>query len=160
MAECLAPGLRVQAAQPHTWEHPARCAELWWQGRQIGRLSELHPGLVATGGAAVLDIDLGLLQELAPVHGKYTPVRRFPTSFFDLTIICAERELAGTVQTELRRFAEQVEYVREYTADARKSLTFRFTLGDPDRTLTEAEITAARTRIIEGMQGLGYELKV
>src|SRR5207248_5890115 len=64
--ECLVPGLRVRPATPQFWEHPARCVELWWNGRQIGRISELHPDLVEAGRAAVLDIDLGLLQELTP----------------------------------------------------------------------------------------------
>ncbi len=52
------------------WEHPARCAELWWNGQQFGRLGELHPSLVENGRAAVLDIDLALLQELTPATRK------------------------------------------------------------------------------------------
>ena len=36
-AESLAPGLHVRPAAPKSWEHPVRCAELWWQGREIGR---------------------------------------------------------------------------------------------------------------------------
>src|SRR5580658_2845405 len=66
LAECLAPGLDVREATPRSWEHPARCAELWMNGREIGRLSELHPSLVEAGRAAVLDIDLDVLQELTP----------------------------------------------------------------------------------------------
>jgi len=34
------------------------------------------------------------------------------------------------------------------------------TVGSPERTLSSDEITAVRNGIIEGMRGLGYELRV
>jgi len=167
-AECLAPGLHIRATEPQVWEHPARCAELWWNGRQFGRLGELHPGLVENGRAAVLDIDLALLQELTPARASYTPVRRFPTSAFDLSVIAGARELAGSLELEIRRFAgelaETVEYVREYQGErlpeGKKSVSFRVVAGAPDRTLSSDEITALREQIIAGMRSLGYELRV
>jgi phenylalanyl-tRNA synthetase beta chain len=168
VAEGLAPGLQVQPAAPHAWEHPKRAAELWWQGRAIGRLSELHPNLVETGRAAVIDIDLDLLLELQPERGKYVAVRRFPTSAFDLSIMTGERELVAALELHIRRFAgelaEAVEYVGEFQGsplpEGRKSVSFRIVAGAPDRTLSSAEITGIRTRIIDGLSGLGYELRV
>jgi phenylalanyl-tRNA synthetase beta chain len=167
-AECLAPGLHVLPAEAHVWEHPARCAELWWNGRALGRLSELHPNLIEAGRAAVLDIDLMLLQELTPSAARYTPVRRFPVSAFDLSIIAGARELAGTLELEIRRFAgelaEAVEYVREYEGErlpeGKKSVSFRVVVGAPDRTLSSPEIAEIRSRIIQGLNSLGYELRV
>jgi phenylalanyl-tRNA synthetase beta chain len=164
-AECVAPGLHVRAAEPRVWEHPARCAELWWNGRQFG---ELHPSLVENGRAAVLDVDLALLQDLTPARASYTPVRRFPTSAFDLSVIAGARELAGNLELNIRRFAgelaEKVEYVREYQGErlpeGKKSVSFRVVAGAPDRTLSSDEITALREQIIAGMQSLGYELRV
>jgi phenylalanyl-tRNA synthetase beta chain len=167
-AECLARGLHVLPAQPRVWEHPVRCVEIWWNGRAIGRLSELHPNLVEAGRAAVLDIDLAMLQELMPASVRYTSVRRFPTSAFDLSVVAGARELAGTLELEIRRFAgdlaEAVEYVREYQGEqlpeGKKSVSFRVVVGAPDATLSAAEIAAIRSRIIEGLNGLGYELRV
>jgi phenylalanyl-tRNA synthetase beta chain len=166
--ECLTPRLHVLPAEPKDWEHPARCAEIWWNGRVIGRLSELHPGLVEAGRAAVLDIDLALLQELTAAQVQYTPVRRFPTSAFDLSIVADARELAGTLEVEIRRFAadlvETVEYVREYQGaplpEGKKSVSFRIVAGAVDRTLSSAEIAEIRNGMIEGLSSLGYELRV
>ena len=168
VAECLAPRLEVQETTARSWEHPARCGAIWWQGREIGRLSELHPSLVETGRAAVLDIDLDLLLELTPARTSYTPVRRFPTSAFDLSIVADVRELAGKLELEIRRFAgelaESIEYVREYQGEqlpaGRKSVSFRVVAGAPDRTLTADEITDLRNKIIAGLNSLGYELRV
>jgi phenylalanyl-tRNA synthetase beta chain len=154
--------------EPRPWEHPARCAELWVNGRQFGRLGELHPSLIENGRAAVLDIDLALLQELTPPRASYTPVRRFPTSAFDLSVIADARELAGNLELEIRRFAgdlaEAVEYVREYEGErlpeGKKSVSFRVVAGAADRTLSSSEITELRDRIIAGLNSLGYDLRV
>ncbi len=167
LAESLAPGLHVRPAQPHSWEHPARCAELWWQGRAVGRLSELHPTLVDAGRAAVLDLDLALLQELKPERGKYKPVRRFPVSAFDLSVIADARELAANLEIHIRQYAgelmEAVEYVREFQGaplpEGRKSVTFRIVAGAPDRTLSSPETTALYDHIVAGLTELGYAFR-
>ncbi|HWE05963.1 MAG TPA: phenylalanine--tRNA ligase subunit beta, partial [Rhizomicrobium sp.] len=166
-AECLARGLHVRPAQPHVWEHPTRCAEIWWNGREIGRLSELLPTLVESARAAVLDLDLTLLRELAPDRAKYNAVHRFPTSAFDLSILAGARELAGDLELEIRKFAgdllEGVEYVREYEGpplpEGKKSVSFRLVVGGT-KTLSSDEIAAIRASIIAGLQGVGYELRV
>ncbi len=166
-AECLAPGLHVRPATPCAWEHSARCVELWWQGRALGRLSELHPKLVDTGRAAVLDLDLTILRELAPEQAKYQPVHRFPTSAFDLSIVAGARTLAADLEFAIRRFAgdltQSVEYVREYRGaplpEDMKSVSFRIVVGG-EKTLSSAEITAIRNGMIDGLAGLGYELRV
>jgi phenylalanyl-tRNA synthetase beta chain len=167
VAECLASGLHVREATPRSWEHPARCAELWANGREIGRLSELHPTLVENGRATVLDIDLGALQESIPPRARYTPVRRFPTSAFDLSIVAGVRELAGNLESQIRLLGgdlvESVEYVREYQGEQvgamLKSVSFRVVVGAADHTLSSDEITALRENIITGLFALGYQLR-
>jgi phenylalanyl-tRNA synthetase beta chain len=167
-AQCVAPGLHVRGGRPQAWEHPARCAEVWWNGREIGRLSELHPSLVEGGRAAVLDIDLMALREVTPARASYTPVRRFPESAFDLSIVAGAREYAADLEMEIRRFAGDlalaVEYVREYRGaplpEGKKSVSFRVVAGAVDRTLSSEEIAEMRGRIIAGLNGLGYELRV
>jgi phenylalanyl-tRNA synthetase beta chain len=163
-AECLAPELHVREASPKSWEHPARCAELWVNGREFGRLSELHPSLIDNGRASVLDINLDVLRQLSPGRASYTPVRRFPTSAFDLSVLAGVRERAGDLELEIRRFAgdlaEKVEYVREYRGEPlaaeKKSVSFRVVAGASDHTLTADEITDLRNRIIAGLNSLGY----
>jgi phenylalanyl-tRNA synthetase beta chain len=77
------------------------------------------------------------------------------------------RELAGTLELEIRRFAsdlaETVEYVREYRGEplpeGKKSVSFRVVAGAADHTLTSVEITELRNRIIAGLNSLGYDLR-
>ncbi|HEX4137108.1 MAG TPA: phenylalanine--tRNA ligase subunit beta [Bryobacteraceae bacterium] len=167
IALCLAPELEIREASPKSWEHPARCAELWLDGRALGRLSEFHPLLVENGRASVVDIDLDLLRELTPALARYTPVRRFPTSAFDLSVLADIRVHAGDLEREIRSaagdLAEDVGYVREYQGpplpEGKKSVSFRVVAGAADHTLTADEITDLRNRIIAELNKLGYELR-
>jgi phenylalanyl-tRNA synthetase beta chain len=167
-AECLASGLRITPAEPRTWEHPARCVSIWWNGHEIGSLGELHPALVENGRAAVLDLDLESIRELTPERASYRGVRKFPTSAFDLSIVCGARELAGDLELEIRRFGGDltgsVDYIREYQgpplAEGRKSVSFRVVVGAADKTLSSAEVAEVRNRMIDGLSRLGYELRV
>ncbi len=167
-AECLLPGAEAQPAEARPFEHPARSAAILWRGRVVGRMFELHPSLVETGRAAILDLDLRAIQALGPEAARYAPVRRYPSSAFDLSVIAGERELAGKLRESLASFAggllESIHFVRQYSgaplAEGQKSVSFRLTVGSPERTLSSAEAGEIRARIIEGMRGLGYELRV
>jgi phenylalanyl-tRNA synthetase beta chain len=167
-AECLMPGARACPAEPRSFEHPARSADLLWKGQAAGRLFELHPSLVESGRAAVLDLDLRVVESLSAGEIKYTPIRRYPSSAFDLSVVAGLREHAGKLESSVASFAgpllESIEFVRQYTGapleEGRKSVSFRLTVGSPERTLSSEEVGEIRARIIEGMRELGYELRV
>jgi phenylalanyl-tRNA synthetase beta chain len=121
-----------------------------------------------SGRPALLDLDLQLIQKLSTADVKYTPIRRYPSSAFDLSVIAGLREHVGTLQAAIASFAgpllESVQFLRQYSgpplADGTKSVSFRLTVGSPERTLASEEISEIRNRIIEGMRELGYELRV
>jgi len=166
-AECLFPGVETCPAPARAYEHPARAANLLWLGQVVGRIFELHPNLVE-GRAAVLDLDLEIVLKLRPKERSYTPLRRYPSSQFDLSVIAGARELVAELEAKLKPFAgdllESIEYVRQYSgpplAENTKSVSFRLTVGSGERTLSSDEVSEIRGRIIEGMRQLGYELRV
>ena len=168
-AECLMPGAQAQPAAARSYEHPARAADIFWKGECVGRVFELHPSLVETGRAAVLDLDLDRVRALAAAAElRYTSIRRYPSSAFDLSVIAGLRDPAGELQRVVRSFAgplvESIEFLRQYSGPpleaGQKSVSFRLTAGSPERTLSNDETSAIRARIIEGMRALGYELRV
>jgi len=168
VAECLLPGAKTLPTKARPFEHPARAAELEWNGAVVGRLFELHPNLVEVGRAAVLDLDLRLVESLSGRTNKYTPIRRYPSSAFDLSVVAPMRELAGKLEVAIASFAgpllEDIQFVRQYSgaplAEGTKSVSFRLTMGSAERTLSSDEISAVRNAIIEGMRAGGYELRV
>jgi phenylalanyl-tRNA synthetase beta chain len=168
-ALCLMPDAQAcPATDTAPYEHPARAADVMWKGERVGRLFEMHPSLVETGRAAVLDLDLIVIERLRLEPPKYSPVRRYPSSAFDLSVIAGLREHAGRLEEQIRGFAgpllESVEFLRQYTGaplpEDRKSVSYRVTVGSPERTLASEEVNEIRSRIIERMRGLGYELRV
>jgi len=167
-AECLMAGAEVCPGEARPFEHPARSADVMWRGETAGRLFELHPSLVEAGRAAVLDLDLDVIERLASREKKYTPIRRFPSSAFDLSVIASSREYAGQLEAKIASFAgpllESIHFLRQYSgpplAEGQKSVSFRLTVGSAERTLSSEEVGEIRGRIIDAMRDLGYELRV
>lgn len=167
VAECLMPGAEVRPATPRVFEHPARSAEVHWRERAVGRLFELHPSLLA-GRGTILDIDLDLMLELRPREKRYHPIRRYPSSAFDLSVIAGARDLVGDLGKRIAALAgdqlDSIEFLRRYSGppipEGMQSVSFRLRVAASGRTLSLEEAGAIRTRIIEGMREQGYELRV
>jgi phenylalanyl-tRNA synthetase beta chain len=170
--ECVFAGARLQAAQPRAFEHPVRTAEILWMETSIGRFFELHPSLLKSEGldgrAMLFDVDvdaaLGLAAARAP---KYRPLRKFPTSGFDLSVVADLLTPVDKIQDELTRLAgadlAAIEFIRQYAGpplpSGQKSVSYNLKVGALDHTLSAEELTAIRGRIVDGMQALGYELR-
>jgi phenylalanyl-tRNA synthetase beta chain len=166
LAECLAPGMAVRPLRETLpYQHPYRTAEVSCGKEPVGQLFEFHPSMVEAGRAAVLDLDLDLLEKLKPAPARYQPLRRLPSSAFDLSVVAPARGLVGDVQEQLARHAGadllSIVFLRDFALpDGQRSLSYRLTVGASDRTLSSEEVSAIRARIIERMREAGYDLKV
>ena len=168
LAECLMPGCEVSRASARPFEHPERVVTVEWRGETVGRIFELHPTLGMDGRAAILDLDLALLERLDKKDVRYQTLRRYPTSAFDLSVVADLREPAGEIERRLAEAAGDdlvnIEFVREYTGaplpSDRKSVSFRLTVGASDHTLSSEDVTVIRDRVIEAMRKSGFELRI
>lgn len=167
LAECLLPGCETRPAEPRVFEHPARAAAITWRGVTLGRLFELHPLLVENGRAALLDIDLDAVFRLGPEPRRYTPLRRYPASPFDLSVVAGLRVLSADVEAVIRESAgslcDQVEFLYSYRGaplpEDRQSLTYRITVSAPDKTLSSEDVASIRAAVMEKVRQAGYELR-
>lgn len=167
VAECLLPGCELRPIAAVSYEHPMRAAEVLWRGTAVGRLFEFHPKYVEER-AVVLDIDLAAMEKLAVDAKKYRPVRKYPESAFDLSVIATKRTLAGDLEKQIRSFAgtqlEALEFLRVYEGaplpDGMKSVSFRLVVAAQDRTLSSEEVGAIRDGVIQGMRASGFEMRV
>jgi phenylalanyl-tRNA synthetase beta chain len=124
--------------------------------------------MVETGRAAIVEIDLREMDRLRRAEKRYQPIRRYPASAFDLTVMALLRELAGDLEKKLAALAgadlDSIEFVRQYSGpplpEGVKSVSFRLTVAAADHTLSSAEVGQIRQRIIDGMKAAGYELRV
>ncbi len=165
VAECILAGVRVRPAEARSYEHPRRAADVMFGGVRLGRLFEFHPRMVGSGRAAVLDLDLTLAERFQPPAPRYQPLRRFPASAFDLSIIAPARAWIADLEDELRRLAGKhlldLSFLRDFPLPGgSRSLSFRLTVGSPERTLSSEEVGEIRAAIIDGIRRAGYDLKV
>jgi phenylalanyl-tRNA synthetase beta chain len=104
---------------------------------------------------------------LGPLPKKYTPLRRFPVSEFDLSVVAGLRvysaELAARIRDAAGPLCERVQYLYSYQGkplpEDRQSLTFRVTLGAPDHTLSSEEVAAVRASIIAALEAAGFGIR-
>ncbi|MBV9762969.1 MAG: phenylalanine--tRNA ligase subunit beta [Acidobacteriaceae bacterium] len=171
--ECVFPSSCLSAAEARPFEHPTRTAYIHWRGTVIGRIFELHPLLLqregVEGRAVLFETDLDLAQRLTASRLlRYTPVRKYPTSGFDLSVISDIRMPADKIQDALAQLAgshlASIEFIRQYDGPpllpGQKSVSYHIEAGALDHTLSAEEVAEIRNQIIEGMRGRGFELRV
>lgn len=173
VVECLLPESSLAAAeQTAAYEHPARTAVIHWCGSHVGRIFELHPSLLAAEGlegrAVVFDLDLRTCLQLNEEREfRYSPLRRYPTSSFDLSVVASQKTSVGELQELLTKFAGaelvSLEFVRQYQGpplpEGQKSVSYRFEVGATDHTLISTEASEIFNRVIRGMKESGFGIQ-
>ncbi|MDX6267932.1 MAG: phenylalanyl-tRNA synthetase beta chain [Frankiales bacterium] len=153
--------------------HPGRCAVLLLDGEPIGTAGELHPRVVSHLGlpprTVVGELDLDRLVRAAAEAGPApAPVlSTYPPSSVDVALVVADDVLAADVEQRLREGAgELLEEVRLFdvftgpqVGEGRVSLAYSLRFRAPDRTLTDAEVLAARDAAVVAAGALGAVLR-
>ena len=146
--------------------HPGRTAQLESRadGTPLGVLGELHPEVrdrreLAVPRAMAAELDLDGLRELAqPI--VYRPISRFPATVQDLAVIISLDTPADRVAEAIRKYAgKQLEsltlfdvYEGEQIGVGKRSLAYRLAFRALDRTLSDADISKTRAKIIRGLE--------
>lgn len=148
--------------------HPGRCAELIVDGKAVAHAGELHPRIVAAYGlperSAAFAVGLSALPETDLVR-PYS-VGTMPAALQDVALIVDSEVAAGDVEAALRSGAgdllESITLFDRYDkiGDGKISLAFSLVFRASDRTLTGAEITAAReSAVLEAEKRTGAVLR-
>jgi phenylalanyl-tRNA synthetase beta chain len=157
----LAVGASITVRQgSHQAMHPGRTAELWSGGALVGYAGELLPAIADDRDlprvVALLEVDLDALIASAPIEVTPTPIVSFPAATQDLSLVVTATTPAGDVLATVVEGAgsllEHAHLVDDYrgagVAEGSKSLTFALRFRAPDRTLTAAEATEAKTTAV------------
>ena len=149
---------------------PGRAATVTAGGAAIGWLGQLASAIVdahdipAADDVYVAEIDLDALSARAPVDARRaSPLPRFPAASRDIAMLVDESLSAATVRGTIRSTApatlvqvmEFDRYQGKGIPDGKVSLALRLTFQSPDRTLTDAEVDAATTTIVDASAQLG-----
>jgi phenylalanyl-tRNA synthetase beta chain len=144
--------------------HPGRTARVDAGGQLVGRVGELHPATiealdlraerVVVAEVAIAGLAGGQLRD--PIGA--TPSRH-PSVARDLAIVVAESTSAATVEAAIRQHGGPLlravvlfDIYRGRPLDATdKSLAYRLTLRDDERTLTENDVDGAVAAVVAGL---------
>ncbi len=146
----------------HPALHPGRSATVLLDGKSIGVLGELHPQWCQkyelTVPAVLFEIDLAALLE-TPMPA-YCETSRFPAVVRDMAVVLSQKCAVKDVQDAL--YSASPAYVREIRlfdvyqgkgiAPDSRSLAFRVTMQDTQRTLADTDADVAMAKLLEVVQ--------
>lgn len=155
VAHALHCTITVRQGTHHAF-HPGRTAELFLGEHSVGFAGELLPALAheldLPRVTAVLELELGLLIELAVAELAPVAISAFPAATQDLSLVVdvgvAAGEVLAAIVTGGGPLLEHAQLVDDYRGSglpaAAKSLTFALRFRANDRTLTALEATEAK----------------
>jgi len=150
------------AREEHSLLHPGKAARTG-----AGVLGELHPAVLDGGwGGFELDLDHLFAASVDPV--VYEDVVSLPPVRQDIAVAVPEEVEAGALVAavraaggpELREVRVFDVYRGEQVGAGRKSVALRLAFQSPERTLSDDDAAALRTRIVAALaEGFGAELR-
>ncbi len=154
-----------------TYLHPGRQANMCYGKKVIGYLGEVHPAVADNYGigdkAYIAVIDILSVLEFAGFAHKFTGIAKYPAVTRDLSLVVPKEVLAGQIEEVLEqrggKILESYElfdiYEGSQIKEGYKSMAYSVVFRNHDKTLEESEINAVMKKILNGLTGLGIELR-
>ncbi|PFO10201.1 phenylalanine--tRNA ligase subunit beta [Bacillus sp. AFS076308] len=143
--------------------HPGRTAEIKLDGVSVGFVGQVHPTVqkeLDLKDTYVFELSLQsvLQEETAPL--QYNSIPRFPTITRDIALVVNRETVSGTLKeiilfTGAPLLQEAVVfdlYEGERMEEGKKSIAFSLKYLDPERTLTDEEVTKVHERVLEALK--------
>ncbi|MFL7893800.1 MAG: phenylalanine--tRNA ligase subunit beta [Anaerolineales bacterium] len=175
--EGLLEGLHIHDTQykpyQHPTFHPGKCALVHYGEVEIGVFGEIHPLVKGNydfpeSPVLVADLNIEAIAALIPDRYYVSSVPVFPPVLEDLAFIVDEniqvqeiveimKAAGGTMIAEVNLFDV---YRGGQAGSGKKSLAFSLKYQDPERTLTDKEVSRIRNKIINQLsEKIGAELR-
>ncbi len=163
--------LRYEPQCGHPYLHPGRKADIVYEGAVIGFLGEVHPDVAENykigDRACVAVIDMPSIMEYTTFDRKYTGIAKFPAVTRDISMVVPKDILVGQIEDVIAerggRLLESYElfdiYEGAQVLSGHKSVAYSITFRAKDHTLEEKEVTSVMNKILNGLKGLGIELR-
>ena len=154
-----------------TFLHPGRQANILYDGKTVGYLGEVHPEVCDNydmkAKAYIAVLDMPEILPFATFDRKYAGVARYPAVSRDISMVVPKNVLAGEIEAVIaQRGGKILEdyrlfdiYEGSQIKEGYKSLAYSITFRAQDRTLEDADVTAVMKKILNGLEGMGIELR-
>ena len=151
--------------------HPGRQANIIYGGKVLGYLGEVHPEVLDNYDigtkAYVAVLDMPEIIPFATFDRKYEGIAKYPAVTRDISMVVPREILVGQIEAVIaQRGGKILEsyalfdiYEGSQIKAGFKSVAYTLTFRAKDRTLEDADVSAAMKKILNGLQGLGIELR-
>ena len=151
--------------------HPGRQALIRYKDEILGYFGEVHPdtaGAYGIGGRAIIAvIDLQSVIPHTAFDYHYTGIAKYPAVSRDISMLVPKAVTAGEIEAIIaQRGGKILEsyglfdiYEGAQVRPGFKSMAYNLVFRHKEKTLEEAEITAAMKKILNGLESLGIELR-
>ncbi len=117
--------------------------------------------------AYVAVLDIPAILPYATFDRKYEGIAKYPAVLRDISMVVPKSVLAGQIEAVIaQRGGKILEdyrlfdiYEGDQIKDGYKSMAYSITFRAKDRTLEEADVTGAMKKILNGLEGMGIELR-
>ncbi len=143
--------------------HPGRTASVLLDGNDIGFVGQIHPTVqkdLDLKDTYVFELSLKALIEASIEPLRYVTIPRFPSITRDIALVVAKEKTAGELQQIIVEaggsLLKEVNVFDLYEGDrmeqGKKSIAFSLKYFDPERTLTEEDITKAHGKVLTAVE--------
>ena len=151
--------------------HPGRKAEIIYHKKTVGYMGELHPdcGDAYKIGEKVYVavLDMPSILPFVSFGRKYAGIAKHPAVTRDISMVVPKSVLVGQIEDVIaQRGGKLLEsyqlfdiYEGSQIVAGFKSVAYSIVFRAKDRTLTDEDVNAVMKKILNGLQGLGIELR-
>jgi phenylalanyl-tRNA synthetase beta chain len=143
--------------------HPGRTAEIHLNGVRIGFVGQVHPTMqkeLDLKDTYVFELSLKAVLEEATASLRYEGIPRFPSITRDIALVVDKETVSGVlkdiIQTAGGQLLKEVNvfdlYEGERMEEGKKSIAYSLKYMDPERTLTDEEVTKVHTQVLEALK--------
>jgi phenylalanyl-tRNA synthetase beta chain len=151
--------------------HPGRQANVIYDGKVVGYLGEVHPEVCDNYDmktrAYLAVLDMPEILPFATFDRKYEGIAKYPAVSRDISMVVPRNIMVGQIEEVIAqrggKILENYQLFDIYEGDqikeGYKSVAYSITFRAKDRTLEEADISGAMKKILNGLEGMGIELR-
>ncbi|MBC6314746.1 phenylalanine--tRNA ligase subunit beta [Listeria grandensis] len=143
--------------------HPGRTASIWLAGEEIGYLAQVHPSLadeLDLKETYVFELDATRILAAPKETVVYHTIPRFPSMTRDIALLVnkevSQAALENEIKTQAGKLLTNIQlfdiFEGEKLGADKKSMAYTLTFLDPERTLTDEEVTKANQAIVTALE--------
>lgn len=152
--------------------HPGRQALVKYKDNIIGYLGEVHPEVTDNYDidtrVYVAVLDMPEIVPFASFDRKYEGIAKYPAVSRDISMVVPKTVLVGEIEQIIEQRGGKILedyqlfdiYEGSQIKSGFKSVAYSITFRAKDRTLEESDVSNAMKKILNGLEGLGIELRM